>query len=512
MQRTALITIVLVSLALRLTLALTHDNYLGVDGGAYLLSRNAVLGDEPTGAGFPRPPLAPGWQLVPFTSVLGDDNGYKAWSAIAATFPLLAVYLISRRFLTPWQALLPVLFVSIDMLHAEMFVTGALPLQGFTLIGVAIWAMWRLADPREFQWRYVALLGTCIPLTVYVNQTSAGLIAIALPAFMLFLAATYRGSSLSLPQRVLAAPFTYLPMTIGMLIGGLVALSALPWYLAIAPGSEILRYPGPWVYLTHWPDSAWFQVAIAMPVAYWLVRYAEDYRIRALGCLVGTFGILLVFMSTDETIINIFYRSRYILAVFIYPAIAWMVFKYWWPGLFFLLRGRLAFPRRAARAAPLAVALALVGLGGWEYVNSFHGQAQYSDMATEGTVAALEVADADQTGQGIVSNSFTLSLWVAALNRVESPHIWTWEPPRAYTETDRDVRCVLGWVSGCDWQASVAKLGVSHVLVDHRFPNYNDRAPGIYKAPPDQWEVTARAPWLELEFEQGTTKLWRIRL
>ena len=52
------------ALLLRLVLAVTHDGYLGVDGGAYLLSRNAVLGDEPTGAGFPRPPLAPGFQAV----------------------------------------------------------------------------------------------------------------------------------------------------------------------------------------------------------------------------------------------------------------------------------------------------------------------------------------------------------------------------------------------------------------------------------------------------------------
>ena len=81
------------ALALRLALALSYDGYWGVDGGAYLLSVNNVLGNEPTGAGFPRPPLAPGWLLVPFVELFGDDAGYKVWSALASLCPVIPIFL-----------------------------------------------------------------------------------------------------------------------------------------------------------------------------------------------------------------------------------------------------------------------------------------------------------------------------------------------------------------------------------------------------------------------------------
>jgi hypothetical protein len=58
---------------------------------------NAVLGDEPTGAGFPRPPLAPGWLLVPFVHYLGMDIGYKVWSSVASVLPAIPTYLLARR-------------------------------------------------------------------------------------------------------------------------------------------------------------------------------------------------------------------------------------------------------------------------------------------------------------------------------------------------------------------------------------------------------------------------------
>ena len=480
--------IVLGALALRLFLALTHDNYWGVDGGAYLIGMNAVLGDEPTGAGFPRPPLAPGWLLVPFVQVFDADVGYKVWSALAATLPIFPVYLITRRILGRGPGLFAAGFVALDMLHAEMFVTGALPLIGFTLIALGVYALMQLRE--GFGWGWWWLLAASVALTPYVNQTSAGLIVIALPVAFAGLMVFGPSSNRQRPAR-----FLLFASSAGLL-GGLIALGALPWYMDIAPGSSILHYPGPWLYFVGWPESAWFQFAIAAPVAYWCIRYGQDYRIRTLGLLVAVFGTLLLFLSADETIINVFYRSRYILAMFIYPALAWIVFRYWWHEF-----------RPAHAFALMALAAGLVG---WEYVNSVHGQARYSDMVTVQTADALDYLRDEAPGEGVITNAFTLSLWVSGMNKVSTPHVWTWEPPRAYTETDKDVRCVIGWVAGCVWRESALRLGVSHVLVDTRFPDYNNRAPGNYGAPPGQWDVTGSTPWLELVYDKGTTKLWRI--
>ena len=55
-----LVSLLLFIFAFRLVLVLSYHGYLAGDGAAYLLSRNYVLGHEPTGADWLRPPLAPG--------------------------------------------------------------------------------------------------------------------------------------------------------------------------------------------------------------------------------------------------------------------------------------------------------------------------------------------------------------------------------------------------------------------------------------------------------------------
>ena len=497
----ALWVILITAVIFRLVLVLTHDNHLGVDGGAYLLSRNAVLGDEPTGAGFPRPPLAPGWHLVPFTALLGDDVGYKVWAAIASMAPLGAALLIGRMFLRPWSALAVVALIAFDPLHGEMMVTGALPLLGFSLIGLAMWAMAKLHDPTTFQWRHVVVLTLSIPLIAHVNQTSSGIALIVLPLYLLALGATTTVSratgehGLNLVQRIASAPLAQLPASLSLIAGGLLALTALPWYIAIRPNSEILHYPGPWIYVAPFSDAAWVFPFIGIPVGIWVLLRASAPSLRALGVIVIVLTVLQLLWSTDESILNVFYRSQYMLMLGLYPAIGWLVVRYW--------------PEDYRQLMAPATAVLVVSWGGM-YQWQFHNQAGYSDMVTTESAEALELLREEPAG-GVVSNAFTLSLWVAALNRVPSPHVWTWEPPRAYTETDRQVRCVLGWVDGCDWQGSAQELEVSHVLVDERFPNYNGRAPDNYMAPPEQWTVTAAAPWLDLVYHQGTTKLWRIK-
>ena len=156
------------------------------------------------------------------------------------------------------------------------------------------------------------------------------------------------------------------------------------------------------------------------------------------------------------------------------------------------------------------LALMIMGIG---YQWNFKGQADYSAMITYETGQALrlyELDSVDSERKGIVNNSFTLALWISALERVQSPHIWNQQPPAKWQDTDADARCILGWVVSCDYRAARDNLGVGYVLIEHRFPNLNRRVPGNYKAPPDQWEVTASTPWLHLIYDRGTTKLWEI--
>ncbi len=483
----ALALVVILGLALRFGLVLTHDNYLGVDGGAYLLSRNDVMGSEPTGTigpGLPRPPLAPGYQLVPFTILLGDDVGYKVWTVLASMAPVFAVYLLCRMFLSRWASVGAAGFVSLDLLHAEMMVTGALPLLGFSLIAVALWCIATLGSRHgRHDWRFGFLLAGCIPLIAFVNQTSAGLAAILIPAYLGGVVFYTRD------RRILWHTLPWLAL------GGALALTALPWYIGNLPGSDAVRYPGPWLYLSNWASSAWWQFVIAVPVGWLVIRKARSPRLRSLGLVTVLLGVLLVFMSTDEAIINIFYRSRYMVTIPLFVCLGWLVARYWWP---------LATPRWAGYLAMFGIALVLVA----GYVFQFKNQAQYSDMITVATANVLEAIDGE--AQGIVTNTYTLSLWIAALERVPSPWAFTHEPPDAFVAMDQDVRCVLNWVAGCDGRLAANRLGVSHVLIDTRFPDYNGRAPANYKAPPDQWNVTASAPWLSQVYSRGSTQLWLI--
>lgn len=488
------VLIILFSLLLRLGLTLSHDGYLGVDGGAYLLSRNAVLGDEPTGADFTRPPLAPGWLLVPFTSLLGDDHGYKVWSSLASVLPLIAGYILARRLLPERQAVFVVGFLSLDLLLMEMLVTGALPLIGFSLIALALWAIASLID--RFTWQAVATLVLSLPLIALVNNTSAGLAAIILPVYTGAAVWFFRHRCPDHLKGLVTGAILF-RIAPWLTLGGLLALSALPWYIEVLPGSDIYRYQGPWFYLAPMWDSAWLQALLCVPVGYWVARYGRYYQLQALGVATMVLGVLTLGFSTDESLMNLFYRSRYLVAIPFYICTSWLVWKY-------------VIPRVSLRlAAPATAIVAILLFAG--SLRQFEAQAAYSDMVRPAAASALAQAKHEAPDQGILTNAFSMSLWVSALNKVPSPHPWTLKPPKAFTEEDQHVRCVLGWVAGCDVGHSFQALGVGYVLVDTRFPNYNERAPDIWMAPEDPWTVTSRSSWLELVYAEDTVYLWKVK-
>jgi hypothetical protein len=485
---------VALALTLRLVLALTYESYWGVDGGASLLTVNAVLGDEPTGAGFPKPPLAPGWLLAPFVLLWGPDVGYKVWSAVFALCPLLPVYLLTRQYVGQWSALFATAFAAIDITWAELFVTGAHPLVAFALLGLACWSMGELAE--RFSLKSAIILTFSIGLIPWVNQTTAGLALIVLPVYWLALAyfIFVRGHRLQVdfggqPQRFF---WDTLPPII---IGGAIALGALPWYLQTLPGSAILTYQGPKLYWA-WDWSTFQAFCIALPLGVFVVWKAEDYRLKTLGVVLLVLGFLVNWMSYDEVLINPPYRARYLMAVAVYPLITWVVFRYWWERV----------PPKLAYVAMAGVFL-YISIG---FVYVVRLQNQYSEMVTPATARALEHLRSNDPEAGVATNSFTLSLWVAGLNKVQAPFAFTAPPPPAYVQDDADLRCLLNWVDGCVPGHAAQRLGIGYLLIEERFPYYNDRAPGNYLAPPDQWARTAQAPWLAIAYSEGSTRLWKI--
>lgn len=482
---------------LRLTLALTHENYLGIDIGAYVLSALDVQGKDATNVGFPRPPLAPGWLLVPFIELFGIDSGYKVWTVLFSAAPILPVYLLTRDLVNRPAAVFAVAFFSVDMMQMEMMVTGALPQIGFTFIGLALWCIFRLTN-RIGEWWHFGILASSVGILPYINQTAAGIAFIVLPVatIALFIFVEQEKGRMAAGPHQANIIFWVLPAAF---IGGLIALGALPWYLANAPGNSELRFPGPILQIVNIGDTAWMQAALAVGLVYLLWKSTLDYRIRTLALLIGVLGFMLLWLSWDEAIINILYRSRYFIGLLFYPGAAYLINRYIFPLAHSVKQEWMIFFPMVAVWVALLVGQVVV----------FNLQAMLKDMAAPETIEALEIARQENPDKAIITNAYSLSHLVSALNQVESPNTWTLEPSPYYVDTAVNINCILGWVDGCSPEQAARQLNSKYVLIDERFPSKWEH--NVWGSPQrEAWETLGDAPWLELIYSSGSVKLWEI--
>ena len=489
------VLIVALTLALRLGLALPHEPYLGIDGGAYVLSALEVQGKNATSVGFPRPPLAPGWLLVPFIELWGIDFGYKVWAVLFSFLPFIPVYLLTRDLVNKSAAIFALAFFSVDMLQMEMMVTGSLPLIGFTCIGLAVWCVFRLSS--SWSKLHFGLLAGSVGVLPYINQTAAGIGGIVLPlvTMALFILVRREKGQDAWPYQLNLIRYV-LPAA---LIGGIIALGSLPWYLANAPGNSELRFPGTLLIFVNWFDPALliqFPISVILVFATWKVT--KDYRMRTIAVVISVLSVMILFLSYDEAVVNLLFRPRYFLPILVYPTIAFLLCR-----TFPLLP---SLRKEWDVAVPMvAVWLFLFGWGQW-YV--FDNQVFFKDMVFPSTANALEISKAEHPQKAVITNSYSLSHWVAALNQVESPNTWSLEPSPYYKESDEHVRCLLGWVAGCQPEAAAAALNAGYILIDGR---RNIWAPPVYGAPTeDTWGNMPSVPWLRLRYAEGTLKLWEV--
>ena len=455
--------------AFRLIFALGHDGFLGVDGGAYLVGRNAVLGDEPTNASFSRPPLAPGWLLVPSTALLGDQLGYNLFAAVFGMALLPAFYLLARQVLGPgWGALAAAGF-AMDWPLAEMFVTGVVPIVGFAFLTITLWGLIGSSAPQLSR-RHAAAVVITIPMIAFTNQTSAGLAAVMLPVAVAMLPQKRRHVAL-------------------LSAGAVLALTALPWYWSVLPGADRVSYPGPLLLLNPWWASQWVQAAAGWLVGLLVLRSPGSKPVRMLAAVLLVHASLNVLLSFDESLINIFYRSSYVMQIPLWICAGWLVRRHiaavatdvrWWA----------------------AAGLVLVGLFGMVF--QYENQADHSDFAHPGVLGAIEEIPGDA---GVVAtNSESIGFYIAALTK--KPIAWTQNlvPPASYVDRERAVRCVLGWISSCSVD------GITHFLIDTQWPKPWHAPVAQAPNPADPWCcVLEDAPWLEPMYVAGTVTLYEVR-
>lgn len=519
-----LLVLLTVILAFRLTLVLLVQGHIGVDGGAYWMSFNhEVLGAQNFGIdNATRPPLSPGWLLAPFYLLLGYDVGYKVFEALAGLPLIAAGYLLARAVVRSgadqahlntirlarrprtYAPLAVAALLSVDVLHAEMLVTGMVPLLSMTGIALASTALLRLGDGPSRRWQIVLALS--LPWMAYTNLTTAGIAAVTLPVLTI---AVIAASVSAHPHWTFALPAIvgYVrQITLPVLAGLALSATALPWFLGSAPGDGKLRYEGPLVYLNHDPGP-WFLWIVAVPLGV-LAWKRGVYGMRAMGITLIALASLQLWLSWDEAVINVFMRSRFAMPLFLYTIIvgAWVRWVLPW------LRERLRPAALPIIGTALASVLVLL------FTVAFFNQERYSSFADPDVTAAMEYAIEHQDGGVVVTNSYAHAHWLTALSGNTIDTRWTFTvpgPPPKWEFADAQVRCVLGWTD-CDRELIIENLDVRHVVIDARYPmEFNQR---LFGEPTDDterlWapsEVQARAPWLRLAHQQGHGYVYEVQ-
>ena len=469
---------------IRLALVLIDPNHLGVDGGAYLVGRNHVLNIGETNSAFTRLPLGPGWLLVPFTALFGDNAGYKVWSALFSVVPALpAAYLLAGRYLSKgWAA--GAAFIAVGgWLSTEMFVTGALPLIGFGFTMLAMWGVAGIADPRSKRRRkYGITIALALPLLALTNHTAAGISAIILPVWTIALYSRYRFRKSDLIFPVIAG--------IGL------ATFAWPWYPQVGMGSDTYRYPGPILFLRETVMDIGYYVAAA---AFVTSFYAWKRKWHAMAITIAFLGFWAPFYSFDETIVNLTYRGRFLCSMLM--PIVWVA----------ELRDRLADKPIAMQKGVLGMVAAAIAIGS---LMTFNAQRDYSTFVNPDVEKVLAAVELHPAKGSIITSNFGEGTWYQGLTGRSVYYTFAHEPPRAFTQSDQDVRCIFNWVAGCDVEAAIQRLDAAHVVINRHWPADWGQ---IYKAPADGrdrlalWLPLDQAAWLEPIAVSNEVKAWSIR-
>ena len=457
---------------IRLAIVLFNGPWFGVDGGAYLINVNTVLGlVDPDIAPWPRPALAPGWLLVPFVHDFSPDVGMKVWTALVSLIPVWGTWHVARGFLSRNHALLAACFTSCDIYLLQQFVGGPLPAIAYGLLAVAIRASMDLARSPEWRPGLILTWGLALAPIGLINQTSVVYVPlVAVPA--LLGAVWYR-------RRL----HWHVPVAIAC-VGLVIGLSVLS-YLSLLPGSEHVSYSG-WD-LTFRPDL-WAIVLGGFGLAWgvWHIRQGTALYPYAVALVI--LSALRFWIAGDEALGNIFFRAWSLQAMMVMPAIVQTV-SVWipWPQM-----------RRGVAAIAL---LGMAGIAGM-YLNI---QVSEADRVGPEETAAFEAwAGAPHAGT-ILTHNFSLSRWAEGIHNRPALTLWQREPPPAYRTDDDLARCVIGWIACADPESTAASLGVTHVLIDLAWDG------DLYGQPEDGWARTLDAPWLKKVYAEEGIRLYEVR-
>ena len=498
-----LVALLLFSAVVRLAIVFVWlgDGMWSIDGGTYLINRDLVLGIEHDVVMHPRPPLAPGYLLLPFTAALGDDAGLRLFSVAASLLTIPSAYYMSRAFFSPTRSVVVAAIVSWSPWLWESMAAGCIVLLAVSLFMVAVRGLldWGLGRQGRVS---LVLMAAALGIMPWVNQSVTGVALLLLPVVFAVL----------LWQRLKAGKgFGGLGrLTLALTVACLVAVWSYPYYLSVAPGSDTVAFGGDslsmldrlsvtshvhvWAYATASLLLLW--VAYPLRRQAWAVPFMS---ILAMSVL------LMPLDSLDEAVANVLWRARY-------PSqIAWAV----------LITGvglRLRCGWKVALAWCAALALLTVG-GLHALANAPLNNIQ---VISEELEEAVEWMDANaQSEDRLIVDEWSIARYVAPITG--SPvttlmyHSFGYSletVPSAFRSGNRTAYCVAGWheyVSGigdCDGAEEAAATSVRYILANKAVYRYQH--PGRRARIDAAWEKTAALPYVELVWQRGDVYVWEV--
>lgn len=489
-----LVLLLLFSAAVRLAIVFVwlDGGMWSIDGGTYLINRDHVLGIEQNTLIHPRPPLAPGYLLVPFTAVLGDDGGLRLISVLASLLTLPATYYAARSVLPPAHSLAAASLAGVHLWLVEGMAAGMIVLLAYSLFAVILRVVVDWSCGRASLWGSVAM-AVAIGLMPFVNQSMTGLATVAFAVLIPYAGWLRRKQG----HQVLSDRYFVCALFVGLFI----ALFALPWYLPVAPGGDTVRYGWAEHGLIKLQTLPVVFVLSSLPLAVlvwvgWPLRKSQGMPVLVGATLI--FTGLMIFESSDESIANVFWRAKYAAAL---PACIMLV----------IIGSRLGLGRIS-----LILGCVLGGIVSAAILALHYGAPGGSPqvVSSDGKDAVEWIAEHAQPKDVIVSTDWSFARFIGPMTDREvitvMPHGFfsTDVLPVAFRSNHELGLCVLGWKDDCGMAEVIASSGAKYAIVDYHHADYlhPEIAPDLYSA----WEHTDALPYTKLVWQRGDVYVWEL--
>lgn len=465
------------------------------DMGSFLMTRNWVLMDDPTGhmLAHYRPPII-GAVLLPFTTLFGDLLGSKILAIIFSVTIGPAFYFLARQSVGPWLSFAGAAIIMHLPLYGDMTAGGYLSMGAFALL------MLQLAGSTHDGWdkRYIALTVVSTFLLVGLNQT------VAAWAFVII-------GLVLLTKLVYTGWVSILPGLTGLVMGGLVSLAWLPFYILHAPieGNPLRIENGPFIMLFLQPFLI-FQVATVLIAMWWLRGRVIIFVIPVLLLSwIGNLG------SWDIVVNNGMHRIAFLMPILtiLIVLISLDRVKEFITPIF-----SVASLRRSS-LLPQPITLHLMNTGivlffmlHLAWLIGFASIADPLDMLTEDNLAGIQWIEdnIDQETRTYVHPN-GLGWWVGGLARRQWSGSWSTDAPLGFQDDQKAFNCTM-WNSECGGP-TMQELNLDYIFVDYSRSINIDNPMRMRSGDviwDKVWALQERNKKLTLVFKQGSVVIYEV--